>query len=290
MPGRRSPWPSSSRPTMRKRSSATRCTRCWRPTWRTSRFSWSTMARRTARLMSCTGRSAMSRACAWSARTTAANGRPSIWRWKARMRTSWSRSMPIRSLRPMHYVCSCGTSAMSTVAAVAGHAVVGNRVNLITRLQALEYVTNQNLDRRALEVVNGITVVPGAIGAWRREALLAIGGFSVRHTGRGRRCHRAARAGGLEGAVRAPRHRAHGGAGEHRHVHEAALALDVRNAAGGLQEPRGDVAHASRRAGSLRPAQYHHLPILVHAGGADHRPDAGLEHFRLAQQFQHAAG
>ncbi len=65
-----------------------------------------------------------------------------------------------------------------TVAAVAGHAIVGNRVNLITRLQALEYVTNQNLDRRALEVVNGITVVPGAIGAWRREALLAIGGFS----------------------------------------------------------------------------------------------------------------
>jgi peptidoglycan-N-acetylglucosamine deacetylase len=65
-----------------------------------------------------------------------------------------------------------------TVAGVAGHAVVGNRINLITRLQALEYVTNQNLDRRALEVVNGITVVPGAIGAWRREALLAIGGFT----------------------------------------------------------------------------------------------------------------
>jgi cellulose synthase/poly-beta-1,6-N-acetylglucosamine synthase-like glycosyltransferase/peptidoglycan/xylan/chitin deacetylase (PgdA/CDA1 family) len=65
-----------------------------------------------------------------------------------------------------------------TVAGVAGHAVVGNRINLITRLQALEYVTNQNLDRRALEVVNGITVVPGAIGAWRRDALLTIGGFT----------------------------------------------------------------------------------------------------------------
>lgn len=64
------------------------------------------------------------------------------------------------------------------VAAVAGAPVVGNRVNLITRFQALEYVTNQNLDRRALELVNGITVVPGAIGAWRREALLAIGGFA----------------------------------------------------------------------------------------------------------------
>jgi peptidoglycan-N-acetylglucosamine deacetylase len=63
------------------------------------------------------------------------------------------------------------------VAAVAGNASVGNRVNVLTRFQALEYVTNQNLDRRALEVVNGITVVPGAIGAWRREALLSIGGF-----------------------------------------------------------------------------------------------------------------
>jgi cellulose synthase/poly-beta-1,6-N-acetylglucosamine synthase-like glycosyltransferase len=63
------------------------------------------------------------------------------------------------------------------VAAVAGCANVGNRVNLLTRFQSLEYVTNQNLDRRALELVNGITVVPGAIGAWRREALLSVGGF-----------------------------------------------------------------------------------------------------------------
>jgi len=63
------------------------------------------------------------------------------------------------------------------VAAVAGAAIVGNQINLITRFQALEYVINQNLDRRALEVVNGITVVPGAIGAWRRSALLAVGGF-----------------------------------------------------------------------------------------------------------------
>jgi cellulose synthase/poly-beta-1,6-N-acetylglucosamine synthase-like glycosyltransferase/peptidoglycan/xylan/chitin deacetylase (PgdA/CDA1 family)/spore germination protein YaaH len=64
------------------------------------------------------------------------------------------------------------------VAAVAGAPVVGNRVNLLTRLQALEYAINQNLDRRALEVVNGITVVPGAVGAWRREALVGIGGFA----------------------------------------------------------------------------------------------------------------
>lgn len=63
------------------------------------------------------------------------------------------------------------------VAAVAGNAAVGNGINIITRFQSLEYITNQNLDRRALEVVNGIPVVPGAIGAWRRNALMAIGGF-----------------------------------------------------------------------------------------------------------------
>ena len=64
------------------------------------------------------------------------------------------------------------------VGAVAGAACVGNRINLMTRFQALEYVTSQNLDRRALELVNGITVVPGAIGAWRRTALLQVGGYS----------------------------------------------------------------------------------------------------------------
>jgi peptidoglycan-N-acetylglucosamine deacetylase len=64
-----------------------------------------------------------------------------------------------------------------SVAAVAGAASVGNTVNLLTRLQEIEYVTNQNLDRRALELVNGITVVPGCIGAWRRQALFLVGGF-----------------------------------------------------------------------------------------------------------------
>jgi cellulose synthase/poly-beta-1,6-N-acetylglucosamine synthase-like glycosyltransferase/peptidoglycan/xylan/chitin deacetylase (PgdA/CDA1 family)/spore germination protein YaaH len=64
------------------------------------------------------------------------------------------------------------------VGAVAGNAKVGNRINLITRWQALEYVTLQNLDRRAFALLNCITVVPGAVGAWRRELLERIGGFS----------------------------------------------------------------------------------------------------------------
>ncbi len=67
--------------------------------------------------------------------------------------------------------------ADARVGAVAGNAKVGNRVNLVTRWQSVEYVTSQNLDRRAFALLNCITVVPGAIGAWRREAILACGGF-----------------------------------------------------------------------------------------------------------------
>ena len=63
------------------------------------------------------------------------------------------------------------------VGAVAGNAKVGNRLNTITRWQALEYITSQNLDRRAFAGLNAITVVPGAVGAWRREALEQAGGF-----------------------------------------------------------------------------------------------------------------
>jgi cellulose synthase/poly-beta-1,6-N-acetylglucosamine synthase-like glycosyltransferase len=64
------------------------------------------------------------------------------------------------------------------VGAVAGNAKVGNRINLLTKWQALEYVTSQNLDRRAFALSNCITVVPGAIGAWRRRLVLELGGFN----------------------------------------------------------------------------------------------------------------
>lgn len=64
------------------------------------------------------------------------------------------------------------------VGAVAGNAKVGNRINIVTRWQALEYITSQNLDRRAFASLNCITVVPGAVGAWRRELIEQCGGFS----------------------------------------------------------------------------------------------------------------
>jgi cellulose synthase/poly-beta-1,6-N-acetylglucosamine synthase-like glycosyltransferase/peptidoglycan/xylan/chitin deacetylase (PgdA/CDA1 family)/spore germination protein YaaH len=61
--------------------------------------------------------------------------------------------------------------------AVAGNAKVGNRVNLVTRWQALEYITAQNLERRALHRLNAMTVVPGAVGAWRLAAIRQVGGY-----------------------------------------------------------------------------------------------------------------
>ena len=63
------------------------------------------------------------------------------------------------------------------VGAMAGNAKVGNRVNLWTQWQALEYITSQNFDRRALNVFSAVCVVPGAIGAWRTEAVRAAGGY-----------------------------------------------------------------------------------------------------------------
>ncbi|MGC1497462.1 MAG: glycosyltransferase [Sulfitobacter sp.] len=65
------------------------------------------------------------------------------------------------------------------IGAVAGRVVVGNRTNILTRLQALEYITAQSIERRAKEVLNAITVVPGAIGAWRTNALMEAGIFST---------------------------------------------------------------------------------------------------------------
>jgi cellulose synthase/poly-beta-1,6-N-acetylglucosamine synthase-like glycosyltransferase len=67
--------------------------------------------------------------------------------------------------------------AEARVGAVAGNAKVGNRVNLVTRWQAAEYITSQNLDRRAWSLLNCITVVPGAVGAWHKGIVQRVGGF-----------------------------------------------------------------------------------------------------------------
>jgi cellulose synthase/poly-beta-1,6-N-acetylglucosamine synthase-like glycosyltransferase/spore germination protein YaaH/peptidoglycan/xylan/chitin deacetylase (PgdA/CDA1 family) len=68
--------------------------------------------------------------------------------------------------------------AEARVGAVAGNVKVGNRINPLTYWQSIEYVTSQNLDRRAYAAINSVSVVPGAVGAWRREAILQAGGYS----------------------------------------------------------------------------------------------------------------
>ena len=90
------------------------------------------------------------------------------------------------------------------VGAVAGNAKVGNRVNLWTRWQALEYITSQNFERRALDLFNVVTVVPGAIGG------LAHGGgapwrlLSHQHRRRRRRPHHEPARTGIQGHLRRP--------------------------------------------------------------------------------------
>ena len=65
------------------------------------------------------------------------------------------------------------------VGAVAGNVKVGNRSLWLTRWQALEYITSQNMEKRAFDLLNCITVVPGALGAWRRQAIEAAGGITA---------------------------------------------------------------------------------------------------------------
>jgi cellulose synthase/poly-beta-1,6-N-acetylglucosamine synthase-like glycosyltransferase/peptidoglycan/xylan/chitin deacetylase (PgdA/CDA1 family) len=71
------------------------------------------------------------------------------------------------------------TARRSMVGAVAGNTKVGNRRGLMGRWQHIEYVIGFNLDRRMYDILQCMPTVPGAIGAFRREALDAVGGVSA---------------------------------------------------------------------------------------------------------------
>ncbi|SDB91695.1 biofilm PGA synthesis N-glycosyltransferase PgaC [Raineyella antarctica] len=71
------------------------------------------------------------------------------------------------------------TDTSGRLGAVAGVVRVGNRRrNLLTRWQALEYITQIGIDRSAQDALGAISIVPGACAAWRREAILDAGGYS----------------------------------------------------------------------------------------------------------------
>lgn len=65
------------------------------------------------------------------------------------------------------------------IGAVAGNVKVGNERTMLAKWQSIEYTTAQNFDRRAFDLINGITVVPGAIGGFRKEAIEKAGGFTT---------------------------------------------------------------------------------------------------------------
>jgi len=61
------------------------------------------------------------------------------------------------------------------VEAVSGNVKVGNKVNILTYLQSLEYLRGINLRRRAFDILDTELVVPGAVGAFRRSTYLDVG-------------------------------------------------------------------------------------------------------------------
>ena len=151
------------------------------------------------------------------------------------------------------------------VGAVAGNAKVGNRINVITRWQALEYVTSQNLERRALAALGCITVVPGAIGAWRREALERLGGFPVDTLAEDQDLTIALPEGRLHRALRQHGDRVDRGAGHDQGARQAALPLGLRHVAMPVEAPRGDAPAALRRPGPDRHAADLAVPIPAFA-------------------------
>lgn len=79
------------------------------------------------------------------------------------------------SILMSHYLCK----ESEKTGAVAGNVKVGNQINMLTKWQAIEYTTSQNFDRIAYSNINAITVVPGAIGAFRKSAIEAAGGLTT---------------------------------------------------------------------------------------------------------------
>lgn len=64
------------------------------------------------------------------------------------------------------------------VGAISGNTKVANRGGMLGSWQHIEYVVGFNLDRRLFDVAECMPTVPGAIGAFRRDALLRVGGVS----------------------------------------------------------------------------------------------------------------
>jgi cellulose synthase/poly-beta-1,6-N-acetylglucosamine synthase-like glycosyltransferase len=65
------------------------------------------------------------------------------------------------------------------IAALSGNVKVANRRSLLTCWQHLEYVSGFNLERRLYDLACLTPTVPGALGIFRRDALLRVAGVST---------------------------------------------------------------------------------------------------------------
>jgi cellulose synthase/poly-beta-1,6-N-acetylglucosamine synthase-like glycosyltransferase/peptidoglycan/xylan/chitin deacetylase (PgdA/CDA1 family) len=65
------------------------------------------------------------------------------------------------------------------IGVVAGQVKVGNRRNVLTAWQSLEYISGIGVTRMAEGLVGAITVAPGACAAWRKRAIEEAGGYSL---------------------------------------------------------------------------------------------------------------
>ena len=120
---------------------------------------------------------------------------------------------------------------------------------LLTRWQSLEYITSQNFDRRGYDLMNCITVVPGAVGALRRQRGSRCRGLHARYAGRRHRSDVETAAGGLAHRQRQCGDGLHGSAGKPPQSGEAAVSVGVWDAAMPVEAPGRAWSVTARSAG-----------------------------------------
>lgn len=67
--------------------------------------------------------------------------------------------------------------AAENVAAVAGNIKTRNKINWLTWCQSLEYLSGIQIMRRGLDYFGAITIVPGALGAFKKKKLEEAGAY-----------------------------------------------------------------------------------------------------------------
>lgn len=65
------------------------------------------------------------------------------------------------------------------VGGVAGKVTVARPHNILTLFQSIEYEIAQNVEKTAFDTMGIISVIPGALGAWRRLAARSVGGYGT---------------------------------------------------------------------------------------------------------------